>query len=264
MSAEEQARKDGWVPQDEWKGDPEQWRDAEEFNKRGEDINAILKKKLDKTEQKLEETGAMINTLVKTQEQEVKRREQEAYDRAKAEYEQKVAALRGEQREAVVDQDVDKFNKAEEALKTLEPPPTPEDKVQENSKDFIEWNEKNPWYGPDPNNLGDADPDLSAFVNGKGAELMMKNPNMTEKELLVAVEKATKKAFPHKFKNQNRDKPGVTDSGEPPEEKGNKTYADLPADVKKTYERMREQIVSTNPNASFTKEDYAKQYFEEA
>ena len=33
---EERARSGGWVPKTEWKGDPNEWRSAKEFNERGE------------------------------------------------------------------------------------------------------------------------------------------------------------------------------------------------------------------------------------
>jgi len=35
-AAEEKAMEQGWVPQDQWEGDPEQWRPAKEFLDRGE------------------------------------------------------------------------------------------------------------------------------------------------------------------------------------------------------------------------------------
>lgn len=38
-----EARQLGWVPKDEWRGDPERWTDAETFVQRGHDIMPILK-----------------------------------------------------------------------------------------------------------------------------------------------------------------------------------------------------------------------------
>ena len=35
-AAEEKALEQGWVPQDEWEGDPDQWRPAKEYLDRGE------------------------------------------------------------------------------------------------------------------------------------------------------------------------------------------------------------------------------------
>ena len=66
----EEARKQGWVPEDEWKGDPDKWRPAEEFVERGKNIIPILNDRLAKTEQ-------MIETLVKTQKAELKRVKEE-------------------------------------------------------------------------------------------------------------------------------------------------------------------------------------------
>lgn len=41
MSYEEAARKQGWVPQEEWNGNPDQWVDAKEFVYRGELLGRI-------------------------------------------------------------------------------------------------------------------------------------------------------------------------------------------------------------------------------
>jgi uncharacterized protein involved in exopolysaccharide biosynthesis len=50
---EQEARQDGWRPQEEWNGDPEKWVDAETFVERGEKITGILKSKADRLEQRL-------------------------------------------------------------------------------------------------------------------------------------------------------------------------------------------------------------------
>ena len=42
-SAEEQARKNGWTPKEEYSGDPSKWKSAEAFNETGEMIGRFKK-----------------------------------------------------------------------------------------------------------------------------------------------------------------------------------------------------------------------------
>ncbi len=41
---EQEAHNLGWVPLDQWRGDPEKWTDADTFVKRGKEIMPILRK----------------------------------------------------------------------------------------------------------------------------------------------------------------------------------------------------------------------------
>src|SRR5688572_12359429 len=47
---EAEAKEMGWKPKEAWKGDPEGWRPADEFVKRGKEILPIVTKKLKDTE----------------------------------------------------------------------------------------------------------------------------------------------------------------------------------------------------------------------
>ena len=53
VEIEEEARKLGWVKQEEWKGDPDKWRPAEEFVERGRNIVPIMRERLEKLEKEL-------------------------------------------------------------------------------------------------------------------------------------------------------------------------------------------------------------------
>jgi hypothetical protein len=50
-SDEDRARQNGWVPQEEWRGEPGQWRDAKTFNDRADTYAPALKRKLAKLEE---------------------------------------------------------------------------------------------------------------------------------------------------------------------------------------------------------------------
>jgi hypothetical protein len=42
---ESEARQQGWMPQEEFKGDPDRWTDAETFVRRADEVLPILKKR---------------------------------------------------------------------------------------------------------------------------------------------------------------------------------------------------------------------------
>jgi hypothetical protein len=47
-SDEDRARQNGWVPENEWRGDPTQWRDAKTFNERADTYPPALRRQLQK------------------------------------------------------------------------------------------------------------------------------------------------------------------------------------------------------------------------
>jgi hypothetical protein len=64
-AAESKARADGWVPQSDFQGEPEEWVDAKEYNFRGELMARISKqsKLLKKQEKKMAKTDEVIAEL---------------------------------------------------------------------------------------------------------------------------------------------------------------------------------------------------------
>jgi hypothetical protein len=58
---DEAARAQGWVPQDEWDGDPTQWRDAQVFLERGEYFKTMgtQRKQIDKLNAMVEKMASI-------------------------------------------------------------------------------------------------------------------------------------------------------------------------------------------------------------
>jgi hypothetical protein len=73
-SAEEKASQQGWAPQDQWRGPPDKWVDAETFLKRGENNPRVLRERLDAAERRNAETIARMEKM-----------NQQALERQKAE-----------------------------------------------------------------------------------------------------------------------------------------------------------------------------------
>jgi hypothetical protein len=251
---EEKAAKMGWVPQEEWKGDPEKWRPAEEFVERGENIVPIMRERIEKLEKELE----VISKLNKS---ELKKVRESAYEQAKKEYEKELETLNKEKFEAIQEADVEKYQQVEGKISKLKKPDEIQDEVPQVNPVFEDWRKKNSWYAPDLTDIGDADEALTLFANAIGGKIQAEKPGMPPEEFFAEVEKRVRAEFPHKFENPKRKEPGLAESGHQSASKSKKSFADLPDDAKSAYRRIADRMKSKG--REYNKEDYAKAYFEE-
>lgn len=251
---EEKAAKMGWVPQEEWKGDPDKWRPAEEFVERGENIVPIMRERIDKLEKELE----VISKLNKS---ELKKVRESAYEQAKKEYEKELATLNKEKFEAIQEADVDKYQQIEGKISKLQKPEAPKEESPQVNPVFEEWHQKNPWYAPDISNVGDADETLTLFANAIAGKIQAEKPGLPPDKFFAEVEKRVRAEFPHKFENPKRKEPGIAESGHAAAPKSKKTFADLPDEAKRAYSRTAERL--KRQGREYSKEEYAKAYFEE-
>lgn len=190
-AAEQQAMEQGWVPQDEWEGDPEQWRPAKEFLDRGE-----LFKKIEDQNRTIKEFKRALDDLkghhAKTRETEYAR----AIHALKA---QKIAALEEGDAAAVVklDDQIDLVKDEQSKLKqaAIEQP------QEQLNPEFTNWVDKNKWY--------ETSQPMRAYADALGRDLAYKG--MSPSEVLKEVERQVRDEFPQKFRNANRDKPGAVE-----------------------------------------------------
>jgi len=144
-SVNEKASQMGWVPQDEWKGDPDRWRPADEFVQRGENIIPIIRDRMDKLE-------ADLKIATKSNKQAVARAEKKAsesaYKQATSEYEAKLAELDKKELEAFDEADSEKFQEVKKERLNLKEPEKPKEEPAGNPV-FEEWAKKNTWYDDD-------------------------------------------------------------------------------------------------------------------
>lgn len=252
---EEKARGMGWVEKEQWKGDPDKWRPAEEFVKRGEEIVPILKDRLDKTERELKAALAMNR-------QEIEEAKKMAYDMAKKEYEKERKELEKKELEAFQTGDADAYHAAKKEAAALKPPDQPKASASAPATPIVEeWKEKNTWY--------QSDAELTEYADYLGEKLTKE----AEKEkgrllypdelkaVLASISEKIKKQHPDKFTNPRRDDAGAVEGGSPSANggKGNK-FSDLPAAAKETYARLAAK--AEKQGRKFTKEQYAQAYFE--
>lgn len=191
-AAEQQAMEQGWVPQDEWEGDPDQWRPAKEFLDRGE-----LFKKIEDQNRTIKEFKRALDDLkghhAKTRETEYAR----AIQALKA---QKIAALEDGDAAAVVklDDQIDLVKDEQSKLKQAAVQPQ-QDQL---NPEFVNWVDKNKWY--------ETSQPMRAYADALGRDLAYKG--LAPGEVLKEVERQVRDEFPQKFRNANRDKPGAVES----------------------------------------------------
>ncbi len=246
---EEEARKDGWVPKEEWKGD-KPWRDAKDFVERGEKIIPILKNKVDRLTQDLAMT-------IKLNTDEVNRSRKEGYDRAKAEYDKALEELEEQEFTAVQEGKSEEYVKIKDKKKNLKEPKKPEEVKPDKQAppEFLVWNEKNTWYNKDP--------EMTDYADFVGNKIRTDNPGLTAEDFYAKVEKRVRLTFPQKFTNSNRDAGNNVDSSgnQVLHKKGKKTWSDLPPEAKSAYKRL--EINFKAQKREIKKEDFVKNYFEQ-
>lgn len=158
-----QAKEMGWVPKDEYRGDKNNWRDADEFVERGEHILPIVQATVKKLKAELLTRDGEVASLKKAVEssQTAIKALQKSYTESTA---QKVADARAQLRAELkaakevgdVDTELDVLDKLEE-LKTAvkESKELPADEKKDEGKvngldpEFVTWNEENDWFGDD-------------------------------------------------------------------------------------------------------------------
>lgn len=169
---EKQAKEMGWVPQDQWKGDPEKWTDAETFVERGEHVLPILRannrrlqndlltrdEKIGTLQQQLDATKAIVQGLEKNFNESLDARLKEQRRQLKADLRTAVED-RDTDREFEVREQLDELTEAEKAAKLKQEenrkklegqkPTNPTNTDPNLSTDYNEWKRQNPWFGTD-------------------------------------------------------------------------------------------------------------------
>lgn len=259
-----EAREQGWVPKELWHGKEEDWTDAAEFVRRGNEIKPILKKALEKERvhsAKLEKELTELKLTVKELAEHRAKIEEAAYKRA-------MADLKTQRREALQAGDLALADEVEEAIDQLkdEKPtvaPTKKDDpkapVTETDPRIQNWiNSNAAWYNDRPENE-----DMVVFANGLTAKMVNAARQRGEEPdpitILAETSKRVRQTFPEAFKTP----PSMVDGGS--QDGGGKGggsgskkgFATLPADAKVQFERFYKSGYYPN----MKKEDAQAQYF---
>jgi hypothetical protein len=194
-SLEEQAKAEGWVPLDEFKGNPDNWADAKEFLRVGKIIKARDEKN-SKLEKELKELKQITKTLLAS----TQKAEQIAYERAKKDLEAKLVRAKeiGDVEEAfdIAQQQKDLELKVQQELQQ-------NNTSFKDSAEFQSFLPKNNWViGTDR---------VSRAMQKVATEMSMDfakaNPGCTWEDELSYIHNEIRKEFPDQFKNELKTKP---------------------------------------------------------
>jgi tellurite resistance protein len=190
--AEQLARDHGWVSKEEWKGNPEDWRPAREFNERGE-----LFAKIDTVGRELKETRKALQMLQKHHGQ-VK----------EVEYNRAIAELKAKQKQHLEEGNSDGYLETTELLTDIRAEQKAREAVAQavpSGPDprFLSWASRNDWYAKDK--------EMHEYADAVGLGYAQQNPSLAPEEVLEYVTTQVKARFRERFVNPNRNKPSAVE-----------------------------------------------------
>ncbi len=216
-----EARRHGWTPKEEFRGDPARWVDAETFAKRADEVMPFLKKKTEAQDREIADLKRTIKQAAKHYEAV----EERAVKRAMAE-------LEARHTEAAESGDVAGAKRAMDEIRALEKdvsaPTVKEDAPDPTQarKELNDWIGENDWYVLDDKKRAFAD--LQADLMGPAIEW-----SGGQKAWLDELGKRVDRRFTEK-------KPSPVSGGgnRAAPSGGGKSYADLPPAAKATCDRF--------------------------
>lgn len=240
---EAEARKMGWSPLEDFKGDPNHHIDAETFYNRAVEYMPIAKATIKRMSERMDR----MEKEAKRSAEFFSKGEQRAYERALAE-------IRAEQEAAVESGDIEAHRRAAAKLDNLDrPPPASDDDEDRRTEEFADWAKANKWYVTNSVMQAYAYAQAKKLVKAKGGGSLDRDDL---DEVAAKVKAKFADEFPEDFGTTPRAKPrnpveGVTaPRGRP----GGKSFADLPAEA----QRMCDKWVKNGTIKS--RDDYVKNY----
>jgi len=241
---EQRAMDDGWVPKDQWKGNPDDWRPAKEFNDRGELFSRIKSQSKEIAELK-QATSFLTN------------QHKEQY---MAGVKDTIEKLKAQRNEALQEGDIvraaevgDRIDEVKEEMKQAKATEVdPKQGKAELTEIFKSWHSKNPWYMNDE--------DTTFFADAKGLNYRKKNPDSSEADMLAYVTKEVHKVFPDKFPNKAPPSPNGGGRESPRGRGGENTSSQMRETESNMTDEQRGIMKTILKSTGMTKEEYFKQY----
>lgn len=228
-----EAEQNGWVPKEKFRGDPDEWVDAETFAKRGRDINPFLRKSNERLKKELDDAKGELTELKLTTKEfaaEFAKMKENAYKRA-------ISELKVQKREAVKDDDDARVDELEERIEELKEEakvaaakPEPAKPAAPDMTAYNEWKDDNRWYRPENEEAYD----MAEVI---ALRLRKEDPSLVGRAFLDEMTRRVKKRLPEAFENKNREKApheGPSVRGQSKDKRG---YTNLPADAKAACDR---------------------------
>lgn len=195
--SEVRAMRSGWQPKEKFKGNPEKWRPADQWNDRADEYipiaraeNRNLHDKVTKLEQELAESREVITASKQFMTGIEERARQHA-----------IETLKGQRREALTNQDGAAFEEADEQIRKLETPkvedkPAPKQLPPEIASVVKRHSDEATWYNEDA--------ELKSFADTVAETLRKQgfNPLASPEaadDFLTKIKDRTMRAYPEKF-----------------------------------------------------------------
>mgnify|MGYP003332612499 FL=1 len=248
---EEEARAQGWVGKDEFRGSDDDWVDADTFVKRGKEIMPILRKNNEKLLKELGEAKKAAEEA-RSAALEFKKYQQDISERKIGELQSQIEHLKQAKRDAIttgdgdrviaIDDAIDEIKeqqreaKSDAALRIAEVQKQQQQAVTLDPT-FNAWLDRNKWFGSDNK--------LTSVANALGESLRRDNPNLIGADFLTALDKELQDTFPDKFGKVKRQSPVEGGSHSGRSSGGRKSYDNLPAEAKTACDRFVKQGLMT-------------------
>lgn len=194
---EKRAASMGWAPQDKWRGDPDDWKDAKTFIRDGELMQRITEQRnaIDRYKAELRETQEAIRKLG---EHNAKIAEMEYKKAVKDLKQQKVRALKNEDHEAVIeiDEQLDELKEQQAEVKK-----TASDDKETDKKPHPEAHVVDTWLKAPENEWYHKNKAMKLAADGHFMELS-NSGEYTLAQALKKTEEFIKEEFAHKFEKK--------------------------------------------------------------
>jgi hypothetical protein len=245
---EEQARGQGWKPEDEWKGDPPSrgFVSAKEFLEAGQKSLPLLTQQKGQIEEELEALKA-DSAKMKAAMRRYKAMTDKAMDTARRERDAAIESLQNERAQAISEADGDKVIEIERKIAQTQAEPIGDEEPPGFAQ---EWLAENAWY--------EDDEEMAAVADGISTRLKQDQPHLVGQAHLDELSKRVKKAMPHKFKNPRRDDPSPVEPARRSAPTNGRSFEDLPKDAQQAYEDFKEMFAADGVN--YTKKQYLATY----
>lgn len=222
-----EAKAHGWVPKEEFRGDPNRWTDAETFIKRADEVMPLLKKQ---------------NETLKRELSDIKRSARRMEDHFTKAEERIRAELVTKMEKAVEIGDVAGFRKLQgeaDALGSKGP-----DKQQEAIRAFADFRDENEWY--DLGGLASAtetERKQRAYFDRMVETNMDKAKDMAPADFIAHIGGLVEAKYPSSAQRAPRAKPPSDVAGVTPRaaRSAGKTYADLPPEAQRACDKWVKQ-----------------------
>jgi hypothetical protein len=262
MDVETEALTLGWVPKEQFRGDPEKWTDAETFVTRGKEIMPILRKNNERLLGEvdgLKGTVSQLQASLKEASESMEEFRQYHNDTAKRAYEQALRDLRVQKVAAIKEGDAERVVEIDEAVLALNAdapkplkkteaaaPPPPAPPVH---PDFATWERENQVWLQDQTKQAYAQ-SIATFVRSQ-------NPNLIGRAFLDKITEAVEEKFAGPAPKSS------VEGGRSEPRSAEKSYSKLPPDAQAACDRFAVKLVG--PNRAFKslddfRKDYASKY----